>query len=685
MLRRVRGAMLPVAAATALALTLGAANAVASSLSASLGSGAVFPARTLVLSAPAGIPVSVPHMYIWENGGPVDNLSVTPLSRANAGDFGVELVIDQSASMKGAPLARALAAARAFAAQRTGNQELGLIAFDSTPTTVLPLTSDPRAIQQVLATTPWTGTGTRVLPAVTLALKQLGAAKIADGAVVILSDGASGGGTAAAQSVTAAALRQHVPIFTVGLRDSSFTPGLLRQLALATGGKYVAATGAQLPNVFTSIAASLTNSYLVRYRSIVPGGRHVAVKIRVDGISTLLRLGYDSPASAGTPASPVAALPQTGGRTPRQPVGGTTTQHRLAGVPSFAAPPVAAPPVAAPKPVPGRVSGWSPPPTRRSFWTSSLALLAIPGGCALLIGLAIAILLYRNPRRRAVQRRVGTFILASNAELIDTAGDQTRPGRLAAVLGNMRWWPAFVEQVHTARIAKTPLALVERSALACVIVAVILVAVTGSVALVILPVLATPFLLRAWVARGARRQRKLFGEQLPSNLQDLAGAMRAGRSFVGAISAVAETAAEPMRGELERAATDERLGLPLEETLEAIARRMDAKDVDQIALIAALHRSSGSNVAEALERVAEGARDRADLAREMRALTGQARLSSWVLSGLPPLMLGALSVIAPSYSHPLFHTTLGMVMLGVAAVMVLCGWLVMKRIVNPEA
>jgi tight adherence protein B len=90
-------------------------------------------------------------------------------------------------------------------------------------------------------------------------------------------------------------------------------------------------------------------------------------------------------------------------------------------------------------------------------------------------------------------------------------------------------------------------------------------------------------------------------------------------------------------------------------------------------------------VAEALERVAEGARERADLAREIKSLTGQARMSCWVLSGLPPAMLAALSVIAPSYSHPLFHTTMGIVMLFVAAGLVVSGWLVMKKIVNPES
>jgi tight adherence protein B len=673
---RARAAVLRIAASAAVALALPGASASAAALSGSLGNGAKFPARTLVLSAPAGIRVSVPHMYIWENGGPVDYLTATPLTQASTGDFGVELVIDQSASMRGAPLAHALAAARAFAAQRTGKQELGVIAFSSAPTTVLPLTSDPRAINQVLAATPWTGTGTKILPAVSLALKQLKAAKIADGAVIVLSDGASAG-TGGMPAVVSAAQSQHVPIFTVGLRDRTFSPGLLRALAQQGGGKYVAATGAQLPNVFKSIAASLTQSYLIRYRSIVPGGRHIAVKVRVDGVPTLLRFGYYAPAPltgvaplAGTRGAAPARTPSHGGTPPdaaTPPAGGAQAPpgHRLAPLPTFGV----------------TIAGWKPTVPRRSFWTSSLGELAVAGGCALLIGLAIAILLYRHPARRALQRRVGDFIVAGHGELDAAAPPE---GIVAKLVTHRRKWPEFVELVQTARIRRTPLALVKRSLVGVALVACVLVYLTGTIVFGILVVVAAPFLLRAWVAHVARKQRKLFAEQLPSNLQDLAGAMRAGRSFVGAISAVAETSIEPIRGELERAMTDEKLGLPLEDTLSAIARRMNAKDMDQIALIAALNRSSGSNVAEALERVAEGSRERADLAREIRSLTGQARMSNWVLSSLPPAMLAALSVIAPQYSHPLFHTTMGIVLLVVAAGMVVSGWLVMKRITNPD-
>src|SRR5262249_41442847 len=158
----------------------------------------------------------------------------------------------------------------------------------------------------------------------------------------------------------------------------------------------------------------------------------------------------------------------------------------------------------------------------------------------------------------------------------------------------------------------------------------------------------------------------------------------AGRSLVGALSAVAESADEPMRSELDRALADERLGLPLEQTLNAIGHRMQSEDMEQVALIAALHRRSGSNVAEALGLLADGAGERADMRRELSAMTGQARITSWVLTALPPILLVVLTVIDPRYAKPLLHTVAGAIVLVLSSVMVGFGWLAMKKIINVE-
>jgi tight adherence protein B len=137
-----------------------------------------------------------------------------------------------------------------------------------------------------------------------------------------------------------------------------------------------------------------------------------------------------------------------------------------------------------------------------------------------------------------------------------------------------------------------------------------------------------------------------------------------------------------MRSELDRVVADEQLGRPLEQSLDAVAARMESEDMEQVALVAGLSRRSGSNIAESLDRVAEGARERLDMRREIQALTGQARMSGWVLSGLPVFLLLGISLLAPSYSQPLFHTTTGIVLLVVGAGMVLLGRQIMSRITS---
>jgi tight adherence protein B len=627
-------------------------------LTGSFGGGATFPARTLILSAPSHKTLSASQVHVSENGRPVNGLTVTPLSQSAAGDFGVVLVIDQSPSMSGAPLSQAMTAARALAAQRTGNQELGVVTFDQTANVTLPLTSNPQAINAALAATPWVGPGTRILPALTLALEQLAAAHVAAGQVILLSDGADveKGTKLTPQSVAAAAHAIGVPIFTVGLRDRYFSASSMQKLADIGGGTFVTATGGQLPHIFTSIVAGLAGRYLVRYRSPVSPGQQVAVSAQVAGASGTVNLSYQAPAPP--PRRTVTRPPHRSA--PRRPAPKTT-----------------------PRVLPGLAQGSPPPAHAQSFWTSSLGILVVAAACALLLGLALAVLLMRVPASRAVQARVGSFVPGA-VQSGEGGLEQASGGSVARWLERRRKWPKFVEEVEIARMRRSPVALFKRAAVLSVLAAIILAVAFGSPLVGIVPLVIWPYVLKAVVRRAARRQRAKFNDQLPSHLQDLAGAMRAGRSIVGAFSAVADSADEPTRGEFERVVTDEQLGLPLEKSIEAISVRMEAEDMQQVALIAALHRRSGSNVAEALDRVAEGARESQELRRELKALTGQARLSSLVLTSLPIVLLIGLTVIAPQYVHPLYHSTVGIVLLVISAAMVFGGFRVMKRIVNVQ-
>src|SRR5205085_8006376 len=124
-----------------------------------------------------------------------------------------------------------------------------------------------------------------------------------------------------------------------------------------------------------------------------------------------------------------------------------------------------------------------------------------------------------------------------------------------------------------------------------------------------------PLVARALVKRKLSAHREQFTEQLPDNLNVLASALRAGHSFSGALSVMLEETDEPARSEFRRAVADEQLGVPVEDTLVTIARRMESGDLEQVALVASLQRQTGGNTAEVLDTVVDTIRERFELRR----------------------------------------------------------------------
>jgi tight adherence protein B len=113
-----------------------------------------------------------------------------------------------------------------------------------------------------------------------------------------------------------------------------------------------------------------------------------------------------------------------------------------------------------------------------------------------------------------------------------------------------------------------------------------------------------------------------------------------------------------------------------------VAERMQSRDLEQVALVAELQREAGTSSAEVVDRVAETVRDRFELRRLVATLTAQGRMSRWIVSGIPVVLLGLLHLVNPQYLDPLTQTLAGKIMLGFATVLVVGGSLVIKRIVN---
>jgi tight adherence protein B len=196
--------------------------------------------------------------------------------------------------------------------------------------------------------------------------------------------------------------------------------------------------------------------------------------------------------------------------------------------------------------------------------------------------------------------------------------------------------------------------------------------------------LAAPFVARVFVKSRVTAKRKAFGEQLPDNLDVLAGALRAGHSLVGAMNVMVDGADEPSKSEFRRVISDEQLGVPIDQALMVTSQRMDNVDIEQVAIVTRLQREAGGNTAEVLDRVVENIRGRMEIRRLIRVLTAQGRLARWVLTGLPLVLVGFLMVINPDWLDPLTATNVGRAFLVLWALMLIAGSVVIKRIVEIE-
>ncbi len=313
---------------------------------------------------------------------------------------------------------------------------------------------------------------------------------------------------------------------------------------------------------------------------------------------------------------------------------------------------------------------------------STVAAIVVSTACGLLIGFAVLMLL---TRRVTVAQRVGAYVTTNGVEddsgrsLIERAlGDkQTRKIARYPFIERLRI------QMEVADLKFGPEQLLFLTLLITALVGWLMITSTHSPVAGLLA-LFVPFLAQFAIRMMADRQRRQFAEQLPDNLRVVASAMRSGQTFVGALRAVLEDAPEPSRRELRRAVMDEQLGIPLAEALSQVTERMQSEDFQHVAIVASLQRETGGNTAEVIDLVAETVQERIEIRRMVRGLTAQGRLSGGVLSFLPVGLLILISLINPTYMHPLFHTTPGIIGLGIGIGLVIAGGLVIRKIVAIE-
>lgn len=577
-----------------------------------------------------------PSFRVAENGIDVEVTDIQSAAETTRDPVDVVLVLDTSGSMKNAPLADAMSAARAFVDAMGEGDRTAIVTFAFEPEVRSEFTGDKQALLSALDGVEATGE-TAVHDALVRAADLASANSGRQTSIVLLSDGGDTVSVASFQTALDELRASGAAVYAVTLRSKEWDPRALRSLASETGGRAVAVEdSAQLLSIYAALAQEIRTQYVVSYRSLGPNTKELEIEVTasLDGRT----------ASGGVVSTnPLYAEGATG--------------------------PVLDPP------------------------SPNMPLLVLVVGLAFvsvtLLAWGIFLLLQRQSfglERLEFydQQEVGPADAQGAAPGTPAALQMKMQGAVGYVAGKWGFTRMMHELLERAGWPIRPAEYIYLHLSGVLAVGLVVMLISRSLWISLLFALVAVVLPLLLLQNRIDKRRAAFEEQLPEVLNLIAGSLRAGWGFLQAIGLVAEQMSQPASGEFARAQTEARLGLPVEQALDHMADRLKSPDFTWTVSAIAIQREVGGNLAEVLDIVATTMRDRSELRRHISSLTAEGRLSGAILLVLPFLELAAVLLVNPSYMRSMFTAVFGWVLAGVGAALLLFGAFWLRRATRVE-
>lgn len=203
-------------------------------------------------------------------------------------------------------------------------------------------------------------------------------------------------------------------------------------------------------------------------------------------------------------------------------------------------------------------------------------------------------------------------------------------------------------------------------------------------ALAILPAAGAGLLPILHVARLRRKRMRKFEEQFPESLEFVARSMRAGHAFSVSLEMLHREFQEPLAGEFRRTFEEHNLGLPLDTSLQKLAKRIPSLDVHFFVSAVLLQKRTGGNLAEILDKLAYVIRERFKLRGKIRAISAHGRMTGMALSSIPIGVAALMLVTNPEYVTFFVNDEIGNYMAGGGVLLQIMGYAIIQKIVSIE-
>lgn len=187
-----------------------------------------------------------------------------------------------------------------------------------------------------------------------------------------------------------------------------------------------------------------------------------------------------------------------------------------------------------------------------------------------------------------------------------------------------------------------------------------------------------------YVRRRKTKRLEAFEELFPEAIDLLGRAIRAGHAFSTGLQMVAEESPEPLAGEFRRVFEEQKFGLAIEDSLLAMADRIDLVDMRIFVTALLVQREVGGNLAEILDKISYTIRERFTIQRQVRVYTAQGRFTGYLLAVLPIIIGFLIYLLNRDYMSILWAENVGRVFIATALLLQVVGFFVIRRIVNIE-
>ncbi|NBB48043.1 pilus assembly protein [Rhizobium sp. CRIBSB] len=180
-----------------------------------------------------------------------------------------------------------------------------------------------------------------------------------------------------------------------------------------------------------------------------------------------------------------------------------------------------------------------------------------------------------------------------------------------------------------------------------------------------------------------RRQKK-FLEEFPNSLDVMTRSIRSGLPLNDAIRMIASDGQDPVKTEFRRIVESQQLGLSVPDSVARMHQTMPLNEVSFFAIVIAIQGQAGGNLSEALSNLSRVLRDRKKMKAKVNALSMEAKASAAIIGALPFIVALLVYLTSPGYIMILFTDSRGHLILGVSAVWMSIGLLVMRNMINFE-